>query len=60
MLRAGLEPKHKRYQEARKLLEDSIPGDRAGYSPQPQGDDIMIVHNEGMFVLVKQAADGRW
>ena len=51
MLRAGLEPKHKRYLEARKLLEDSIPGDRAGYSPVVEGDDILIVHNEGMFVL---------
>ena len=32
MLRAGLEPSHSRYQEARKLLEDSIPGNRAGLS----------------------------
>jgi len=53
MLRAGLEPRHKRYQEARKLLEDSIPGDRAGFSAQPQGDDILIVHNEGMFLLTR-------
>jgi ubiquinone/menaquinone biosynthesis C-methylase UbiE len=51
MLRAGLEPQHKRYQETRKLLEDSMAGDRAGYSPQLQGDDIIIVHNEGMFLL---------
>ncbi len=51
MLRAGLEPKHQRYQEARKLLEDSIPGDRAGFSPELQGDDIRMVHNEGMFLL---------
>jgi ubiquinone/menaquinone biosynthesis C-methylase UbiE len=54
MRRAGLEPKHKRYQETRKLLEDSLPGDRAGFSPQPQGDDILIVHNEGMFLLSRQ------
>lgn len=59
MLRAGLEPKHKRYLEARKLLEDSIPGDRAGYSPVVEGDDIVIVHNEGMFVLARKAVDGR-
>ncbi|PYU94406.1 MAG: hypothetical protein DMG25_06845 [Acidobacteria bacterium] len=52
MLRAGVEPSHKRYQETRKLLEESIPGDRAGFSPQPQGDDFLILHNEGMFVLV--------
>jgi ubiquinone/menaquinone biosynthesis C-methylase UbiE len=54
MLRAGLEPKHKRYQEARQLLEESISGDRAGMSPQLQGDDILIVHNEGMFLLMKR------
>ncbi len=59
MLRAGLEPKHKRYQEARKLLEDSIPGDRGGYSPVVEGDDIRIVHNEGMFFLQK-VVGGRW
>ena len=53
MLRAGLEPRHKRYQETRKLLEASIPGDRAGFSAQPQGDDILIVHNEGMFLLAR-------
>lgn len=53
MLRAGLEPSHKRYQEARKLVEESIAGDRAGFSPQVEGDDIRIVHNEGMFLLQK-------
>jgi ubiquinone/menaquinone biosynthesis C-methylase UbiE len=53
MLRAGLEPRHKRYQETRKLLEASILGDRAGFSAQPQGDDILIVHNEGMFLLAR-------
>ncbi|MFB3921762.1 MAG: class I SAM-dependent methyltransferase [Terriglobia bacterium] len=58
MLRAGLEPNHKRYIEARKLLEDSIPGDRAGYSAVIEGDDIRIVHNEGMFLLTKVAAEG--
>lgn len=51
MLRAGLKPDANRYQEARKLLEDSIPGDGAGFSAQLQGDDILIVHNEGMFLL---------
>lgn len=51
MLRAGLEPKHKRYLETRKLLEESIAGDRAGFSAQTQGDDIVITHNEGMFLL---------
>jgi ubiquinone/menaquinone biosynthesis C-methylase UbiE len=57
MLRAGLEPKHKRYQDARRLLEDSTSGDRAGYSPQIQGEDILIVHNEGYFLLAKSPGD---
>jgi len=58
MLRAGLEPRHKRYQETRKLLEESLPGDRAGFSAQPQGDDILIVHNEGLFLLSKSEDSG--
>ena len=57
MLRAGLEPKHKRYAETRKLLEESVRGDRAGFSAQPQGEDILIVHNEGMFLLTRKAAE---
>jgi ubiquinone/menaquinone biosynthesis C-methylase UbiE len=52
MLRAGLEPSDKRYHEARKLVEESIPGDRAGFAPQLQDGDISIIHNEGIFVLV--------
>jgi ubiquinone/menaquinone biosynthesis C-methylase UbiE len=52
MLRAGLGPSHKRYKATRKLLEESIPGDRAGYSAQTQDNDISIVHHEGMFLLV--------
>jgi ubiquinone/menaquinone biosynthesis C-methylase UbiE len=59
MRRAGLEPGRKRYQETRKLLEESFPGDRAGFSAQPQGDDILIVHNEGMFLLGGKVG-GRW
>lgn len=51
MLRAGLDPKHKRYIEARKLLEGSVAGDKAGFSPRIEGEDIIIVHNEGMFLL---------
>lgn len=53
MLRAGLKPSDQRHQEARKLLEESISGDRAGFSAQLDGDDIRIVHNEGMFVLTR-------
>lgn len=55
MLRAGLEPKHKRYQETRRLMEDSIEGDRAGFAPVVQGDDLTIVHNEGMFLLARSS-----
>ena len=54
MLRAGVKPSDKRYQEVRKMMEDSIPQDRAGFAPQIQGDDILITHNEGMFLLTKQ------
>ncbi|MGH9354483.1 MAG: class I SAM-dependent methyltransferase [Terriglobia bacterium] len=54
MLRAGLEPSHARYQEARKILEDSIPGDRAGMSPEPRDGDLIIVHYEGSFLLGKK------
>ncbi len=53
MRRAGLESPQPRYQEARKLLEESASGDRAGFSPELQGDDILIVHNEGMFLVQK-------
>ena len=52
MLRAGLEPSHKRYQETRRLMEESIPGDRAGFAPQPQDGDILMTHHEAMFLLV--------
>jgi ubiquinone/menaquinone biosynthesis C-methylase UbiE len=52
MLRAGLKPGHRRYRETRKLLEESIPGDFAGYSARVQDDDISIVQHEGMFLLV--------
>jgi ubiquinone/menaquinone biosynthesis C-methylase UbiE len=58
MLRAGQKLGSKRYQEARKLLEDSMAGDRAGFSAQPQGEDIQIVHNEGSFLLSRKTADG--
>jgi ubiquinone/menaquinone biosynthesis C-methylase UbiE len=57
MLRGGHKPGSKRYQQTRKLLEDSMAGDRAGFSAQAQGDDIQIVHNEGMFLLTRKTAD---
>ncbi len=55
MLRAGLKPGDVRYMETRRLIEKSIPGDRAAFSPQIQGDDIQIIHNEGMFLLARRA-----
>ncbi|MGH9470348.1 MAG: class I SAM-dependent methyltransferase [Terriglobia bacterium] len=54
MARAGLEASDNRYQEARKVIEDSIPGDKAAFSAQPQDDDLLIVHNEAMFLLQRR------
>jgi hypothetical protein len=56
MRRAGLEPGQKRYVETRKQMEDSMPGDKAGFSARVDGDDIQIVHNEGMFLLRRVSA----
>lgn len=56
MLRAGLQPRHKRYQETRKLLEESLNGDRAGFSPKLADEDILITHNEGMFLLQREVS----
>jgi len=58
MLRGGHAPGTKKYLETRKLMEESMPGDRAGFSAQAQGDDIQIIHNEGMFLLTRKTADG--
>jgi hypothetical protein len=54
MIRGGHAPGTKRYLETRKLMEDSMAGDQAGFSAQAQGEDIQIVHNEGMFLLGKR------
>jgi hypothetical protein len=62
MLRAGHATGTKRYVETRKLMEDSMAGDAAGFSAQMQGEDIQILHNEGMFLLgrkVEDTVDGR-
>jgi SAM-dependent methyltransferase len=52
MRRAGLEPGQKRCAETetRKQTEDSMPGDKAGFSGRVDGGDIQIIHNEGMFL----------
>ena len=57
MLRAGLEPSHSRYREVRKLIEDAIPGDRAGFAALPDGDNLIITHYEGMFLLRRTTDD---
>lgn len=59
MRRAGLEPGERRFEETRKLLEESMPGDRAGLFAQAQGDDILIVHHEALFLLMRRSADNR-
>ncbi len=58
MLRGGHAPGTKRYVETRKLMEDSMAGDRAGFSAQSLGEDIQIIHNEGMFLLTRKTAGG--
>jgi ubiquinone/menaquinone biosynthesis C-methylase UbiE len=55
MLRAGHDRGGRRYEQTRRLLEASIPGDRAGLSPRREGDDFVITHYEGMFLLQKKA-----
>ncbi|HET7100515.1 MAG TPA: class I SAM-dependent methyltransferase [Terriglobia bacterium] len=54
MLRAGHSQGDKRYVEARRLIQNSAAGDKAGFSPQVQGDDIEIIHNEGMFLVARR------
>ncbi len=51
MLRAGVNPGDRRYRETRELMEQSVKGDAAGFSPRVEGDDITIAHTEGMFLL---------
>jgi ubiquinone/menaquinone biosynthesis C-methylase UbiE len=51
MLRAGIQPPDPRYAEARGLIENSANGDKAGFSPKPDGDDITITHIEALFLL---------
>jgi ubiquinone/menaquinone biosynthesis C-methylase UbiE len=58
MRRAGLEPGQKRYVETRKRMEESLPGDKAGFSARVDGEDIQIIHNEGMFLLRRESVGG--
>jgi hypothetical protein len=38
-------------------MEESMPGDKAGFSARADGDDIQIVHNEGMFLARRLPVD---
>jgi ubiquinone/menaquinone biosynthesis C-methylase UbiE len=51
MRRAGAEPPDPRYQATRRAMEESIPGDLAGFSPRASGGDLTILHQEGMFLV---------
>ena len=51
MQRAGLEPPAARYFETRRMIEETIPDDQANFGAQPLGDDLLIAHVEGMFLL---------
>lgn len=55
MLRAGVKPSDKTYQAVRRAIEESMPGDRAGFAPEVQGDDLLIQHYQGVFLLEKRA-----
>ena len=55
MLRAGHRLSDASYQATRRMLEQSMDGDRAGFAPRAEGDDIVINHQEGLFLLRKQA-----
>jgi ubiquinone/menaquinone biosynthesis C-methylase UbiE len=57
MQRAGAVPGKKRYAETRQQMEESMPGDKAGFSARADGDDIQIIHNEGMFLARRLPAD---
>lgn len=54
MLRAGAEPLEARYEATRRAVERSIPGDRAGFSPRASGDDLTIIHQEGLFLVARR------
>jgi len=53
LLRAGIAPSDTRYHVIRRAMEESMPGDRAGFSARVAGDDLEIVHQESMFLLRK-------
>ena len=56
MLRAGHRPSDASYAAVRRALEDSMAGDRAGFAARRAGDDVRIIHQEGLFLLAKPTA----
>ncbi|HXJ93868.1 MAG TPA: methyltransferase domain-containing protein [Terriglobia bacterium] len=56
MLRAGHQTSDASYLAVRRALEDSMASDRAGFAARAAGDDIRIIHREGLFLLAKTAA----
>jgi ubiquinone/menaquinone biosynthesis C-methylase UbiE len=55
MRRAGIERPDSRYDATRRAIEESIPADKAGFSARANGNDLTIVHQEGMFLLAWDA-----
>jgi len=55
MLRAGHAPASPSYRAVREAMEASLTGDQAGFRLQDLGDDLGIVHEEGLFLLRKHA-----
>lgn len=54
MLRAGVKRSDEAYEAVRRAIEESMPGDRAGFAPEVQGDDLLIQHYQGVFLLEKR------
>jgi SAM-dependent methyltransferase len=54
MLRAGHQASDASYLAVRRALEESMAEDRAGFAARPAGDDIRIIHQEGLFLLAKR------
>jgi ubiquinone/menaquinone biosynthesis C-methylase UbiE len=53
MLRAGHRPSDAGYWVVRRAVEESMASDRAGFAARAAGDDITIIHQEGLFLLIK-------
>ena len=54
---AGIEQPDLRYKATRRAIEESIPGDKAGFSARTDGNDLTIIHQEGMFLLARDVSD---